>query len=165
MAPPVRAGINKRYVVAATGSRRGERIERTIWGCAGRRATELARSLPLSAFAERGTGGEDSALRRGGRGVRFRAHVSPPGAPRGGSRHDVRRPDRALRDGARVGDRVLEAGVGAAGDGCVGCAGRDCRECRGAACRAPATWDAHADDARGPPAGGAFLVLDRLSSE
>src|SRR5437764_12616097 len=69
MAARVRAGINKRYVVAATGRGRGERIERAILGCAVRRATELARSLPLSAFAERGTGGEDSARRRGGRGV------------------------------------------------------------------------------------------------
>src|SRR5437763_16793138 len=115
MAPPVRAGINKRYVVAATGSRRGERIERAIWGCAGRRATELARSLPLSAFAERGKGGEDSALRRGDGGVRFRAHVSPPGAHRGRPRHHVRRPDRALRGGTRAGDRVLAPGAGAAG--------------------------------------------------
>src|SRR5947207_11913135 len=99
MAPPVRAGINKRYVVAATGSRRGERIERAIWGCAGRRATELPRSLPLSAFAESGTGGDDSALRRGGRGGRFRARVCPPAAPCGGSLRDVRLADRALRIG------------------------------------------------------------------
>src|SRR6266480_7171499 len=104
MAPPVRAGINMRNV-----SRKEGRIERAIWGRATGRATgfDLARS-PLRT-AERGKGGEDSALRRGGRGVRFRAHVSPPGAPRGGSRHDVRRPDRALRGGARIGDRVLEA--------------------------------------------------------
>src|SRR5437763_1503706 len=94
MAPPVRAGFNNRHVVPTAASHRRGRIERAIWGCRGGRAT---------------------ALRRVGRGVRFRAHVSPPGAHRGGPRHDVRRPDRAFRRGARVGDRVRAVGAGAAG--------------------------------------------------
>src|SRR2546428_2969790 len=136
MAPPVRAGISKRHVVPTTASRRGAHIERAIWGRAGRRATELAPSLPLS------------ALRRGGRGVRFRAHVSPSGAPRGGPRHDVRRPDRAPRGGARIGDRVLGAGGGAAGDGGGGCAGKGRRGGRGAGLCAPTAWGGYAGDAR-----------------
>src|SRR5947209_19012729 len=112
MAPPVRAGISKRHVVPTTATRKEGRIERAIWGRATGRATGLDLRAPPLRMAERGKGGEDSALRRGGRGVRFRAHVSPAGSPRGGPRHDVRRPDRALHGGARIGDRVLEAGAG-----------------------------------------------------